>query len=67
MAQACSRPPAVEGLREVQVAYLDRAVLLKRVLEVQAGVDQSTAEQQSARSELRTAEADFEKAIGAEQ
>jgi outer membrane protein len=66
-AASAAHDAAVEGLREVQVAYRDRAVLLKRVLEVQAGVEQSTAEEQSARSELRTAQADFEKAVGAEQ
>ena len=66
-AASAAHDAAVEGLREVQVAYRDRAVLFKRVLEVQAGVEQSTAEEQSARSELRTAQADFEKAVGAEQ
>jgi outer membrane protein len=62
-----SQEAAIESLRVVKNKYSAQAVLLKDVLEAQAGLEESHTEYQQALTSFWNARADFERAIGEDQ
>jgi outer membrane protein TolC len=62
-----SQEAAVETLRVAKNRYSVQAVLVKDVLEAQAGLEETNTEYQQALTSFWNARADFERAIGEDQ
>ena len=62
-----SQESAMENLRVAKNKYSAQVVLVKDVLEAQAGLEESNTEYQQALTSFWNARADFERAIGEEQ